>query len=56
MNKFEKTIQTAVGSGLNEAVSALEGIGLPDEVFETGHETKTLIDSRFDDFFAKSRR
>ena len=56
MAKFETTIRTAVGSGFDDAMKSLESIGLPDEVLATSHETKAQIDSRFDDFFAKSRR
>jgi hypothetical protein len=56
MAKIETTIRTAVDSGFDDAINTLEGIGLPDEVLATGHETKAQIDSRFDDFFAKSRR
>ncbi len=56
MAKFEKTIRTAVGTGFDDALKTLEKVGLPDEALETAHETKALVDKRFDDFFAKSSR
>ncbi len=56
MAKFESTIRGAVDSGFDDAMGILQDVGIPKEALETGHETKSLIDSRFDDFFATRRR
>ncbi len=53
MNKFESTIRGAVGVGYDDAMKALEGVGLPDEVTALGEETMSMVNARFDEFFAK---
>ena len=55
MNKFERIIRGAVTAGFGEAMKSLEHVGLPDEVLEMGQETKSMVDERFTEFFAKSR-
>ncbi len=55
MNKFESTIRGAVSTGYGDAMKALEGIGLPEEVTSMGEETMSMVHSRFDEFFAQKR-
>ncbi len=55
MHKFERIIRGAVNAGFGEAMKSLEHVGLPDEVLEMGQDTKTMVDERFTEFFAKSR-
>ncbi|MCP4445964.1 MAG: hypothetical protein GY811_11555 [Myxococcales bacterium] len=55
MNKFESTIRGAVDNGFDDAMDILEGVGLSDDVLNMGRDTKAQIDSRFDDFFSRSR-
>lgn len=55
LDKFETTIRGAVDSGYADAMKALDGLGLSDEVVDMGEETMSQVSTRFDEFFADRR-
>ncbi|MBL4633262.1 MAG: DUF5610 domain-containing protein, partial [Kofleriaceae bacterium] len=55
LDSFETTIRGAVDSGYVDAMGLLEGIGIPESILDVSRETKSLVEERFDEFFAQKR-
>ncbi len=55
LDSFETTIRSAVDSGYVDAMDLLEGIGVPGAILDVSRETKSLVEERFDEFFAQKR-
>ncbi len=55
LDSFETTIRSAVDSGYVDAMELLEGIGVPGSILDVSRETKSLVEERFDEFFAQKR-
>ncbi len=55
LDSFESTIVGAVDQGYLDAMELLEGVGLPESVVDIGRQTRTLVQEKFDAFFAEKR-
>ncbi|GEM_PF-3051268 len=55
VDQFEETIRGAVKLGYEEAAEILEGMGIWDGAKENAERTMSLVDKKFDNFFATLR-
>ena len=55
VDQFEETIRGAVKQGYEEAVEILEGMGIWGVAQDNAEQTMSLLDEKFDEFFAELR-